>query len=401
VFFPISAEETSKALGQIRRLRHSGNWKRIGASDAYWNAPFLAALVDAVDNSLLEKPLLAFELSTECIRLAERMRQESCPSGSEVGKRSLIAWAYAVHGSSCRTLERYPEAEAAFQKALWLNTKGVLTWASGEIWRRYAALHLCRGSLAGFDFVDKSVPAYAGFPAAQADALVLRGLFHHCLNNDLSAAARDLGKALELVEAKRSAREARTWNAAVHNLAAIYANGTSDLTTLESTLKRVHGVTAGLSRHEPYRRMLCLSVEALLLAPLGATRKSERLLNRARKWLFAHEHFRQGVLCSVDLALIRLREGDTDAARGVISELPNEARNAEAPLVFYLEHRLATGLLPDVKSENLVSLREVLATFAGRPGSEIPQPLGMKYGPSSTGGSPSALADAGTSTPSG
>lgn len=389
MFFPYTAEEASKALGQIRRLRHRGNWTRIGSSDSYWTSPFLAVLVETVESFLLEKPGQAYELSRQGILLAQRIRAEDCPGQSAAGKRSLQAWAHAVHCSSCRALERLTEADSAIHNALALTRKPVFAWANGEVWRRFAALLLSRGSASGFPFVNQAIDAYAGFPGAQADALVLRGLFHQCLNNDPSAAARDQSQALELLGASRSPREERTWMCAIHNLAAIYANGSRDLATLEDTLKQVRRTIGGLSRHEPYRRMLCLWVEAWLMAPLGATRKAERLLTKVCEWLFRHQHYRQGALCSVDRALILIRDGEVAAAKEILLHLPEQIQGGEAPLFVYLEHRLASGLLESASEASLAELREALATIARR-SSLSAQPLGIMYGPSSAEGGSAA-----------
>lgn len=385
MFFPIDAEEWSKALGQIRRLRHRGNWRRIGSSDAYWNAPFFAALVDTVDSLLLEHPDQALELSSQAVILAERIRTEDCPGRSEMGRRSLQAWAHAAQGSSYRRLERYSDSERAFQWALGCIARKVLPWAAAEVWRRYAALLLSQGSPAAFDYVDKALKGYAGFPAGKADAFVLRGGLQMYLQSDLSAAALDTSKALELLEPKRSTREARTWTAAIHNLGVYYSRDRGQVDALEGTLKRVRRCAANLSRHEPYRRVLCLWLEALLLAPLGLSRRSQKLLDRARKWLSRHGHHHQSALCAVDLALIHFQDGDEPAGRAVLAELPGLLAATGSPLVAFPEHRLAAaggGL--EIGEESLVSLRETLDTLSRRP--RTGQPLGMMMGPTSSEG---------------
>jgi tetratricopeptide (TPR) repeat protein len=362
VFFPIDAEDWSKALGQIRRLRHSRNWKRIGSSDLYWNAAFFAVLVDTVDSLLIDNLELAFELSSQGILVAERIRPEACPGGSELGKRSLRAWAQAVHGSSCRALERYDQAEDAFQQALGLASRGVMHWAAAEVWRRFAVLLLAQGSLAGLAFVDKALESYNGFPAGRADALVLRGLFHHFLRNDHCAAAQDTSKALDLVQAKRSPREGRTWWCALNNLRVIYTSGTSDLPTLEATLSRVRMAGRKLTRHEPLRRMFCLWIQGLLLAPLGASRKAERFLTKAMIWLYRNQYSQFALLCSVDLAWLNFRAGDEDSAMAILSKLPRAG--GDARLRTYLDANLEKCWSNGLGDESLAAVREALTAIS-------------------------------------
>ncbi len=363
MFFPISAEETSKALGQIRRLRHAHNLHKIGSSDIYWSAPFLAALVDVVDSLLIEKPEHSFELSAQGILLAERIRPESCPGRSDLGKRSLCAWTQAVHGSSCRALERYPEAEAAFQKALGLVGKKVHEWAAAEVWRRYAALLLFQGSLAGLDFVNRAFENYAGFPAAQADALVLRGLFHQYLEKDLAAAVQDMNSALKLIEAKRSPREARTWSIAIDNLSVLYSRHSTDLATVEASLKNLRQVAQKLSRHEPLRRMACLSLQALMLVPLGSVRKAEKLLVRSISWNFRSRHYLPACIWSVDLARIHFLSGETAAAEAILEGLPAAAADADPKFLAHLQMHLALFRSKLPGEASFEALRDAVASF--------------------------------------
>lgn len=376
MFFPIAADEWSKALGQIRRLRHSGSLKRIGSSDLYWSTTFLAALVDCVDSFLLEKPKVAFELSTEGILVAERIRAESCPGGNAMGKRSLQAWAHAVHGSSCRALGRFREAESEFMTALQLVKLRVQRWAAAEAWRRYAALLLERDSLAGIDFVDKAYDAYTGFPGAQADALVLRGLFSQYLEHQIGAAATYTGAAIELLETRRSEREARTWGIAIHNLMVIYSRKPSDLPALQITLQRVKAAQARLSRHEPRRRMLCLWVQALLLAPLGSTRQAERLLVKAAGWFLRNRFLQQGLPCLTDLAMLHFRCGEQAAALATLAEIAAVAADSAPGQRNYVDKHLAEFSQKGLNEESFATLRDALLAI-NQVDPDADQPLGM------------------------
>ena len=392
MFFPVDADEWSKALGQIRRLRHRGNWERIGSSDAYWTKAFFAALVETVDSLLLEKPDQAFKLSSQGILLAERIRAEDCPGNSELGKRSLKAWAHAVHGSSCRCLERFEEAKAAFEQALWLAGKGVFPWAEAEASRRFAALLWMQGSQACFSYLDRAFRLYGEHSIGLADTLVLRGFCHQYVRNDLPAASREMSNALQLLEPGRSPREARTWASAIHNLSVIYAKGHSDLGILDATLKQIRKAAAALSGREVFRRNLCYGVEALLLAPLGSARMAERLLKRVCRWFFKHGHFHRGALSSIDLAIIHLRGGDKEAALEVVEQLKAELAKAPPEVRRYVEGWLENwfrGEAAELQAEDLTPIREAfcLAAFQQK---ETAQPLGMIDSPPS-GSSPETV----------
>ena len=389
MFFPIDADEWSKALGQIRRLRHRGNWERIGSSDAYWTKAFFAALVETVDSLLLEKPDLAFKLSTQGILLAERIRADDCPGGTELGKRSLKAWAHAVHGSSCRAGEMFEKAEETFQLALWLSgSKAVLPWAAAEADRRYSALLLTRGSLKGLDFVNRALEGYGKHAVGRAKALSLRAIYFQQLLNDSTNAALDIGQALELIEPKNSPEEARIWFAAIHNLNFVSSAGCGDLSTLRTTLRRVHDLEQRLSKNEGYRRALCSWTEGLLLAPLGSTRASKRLLSRCCGWFFRHQHYLMGTLCGIDLALLQLRDGENQLALATVKEVGENLAAAGPAAAAYLEFWVNHRLAEELSEESLTAFRTAMRPLASR----LPangQPSTMTIGPYS-GSSPSS-----------
>lgn len=389
MFFPIKPEEWSQALGRIRRLRNSRNWERIGTSDTYWTAPFLAALVETVDSLLLEDPEQALKLSQQGILVAERIRPIDCPGG-ELGKRSLIAWAHATHGSACRAMNRLPDAGASFQTALGFVAKRVMIWAAAETWRRYAALLLFHQKLEGLAYLDRALEAYSGIPAGQADTLVLRALFHFHLRHDHAAAVSDASAALKLVEAKRSPREARTWKSAIHNLGVVYSRGAGDLATIETTLKRVREAGKKLSRHEPLRRMFCLWIQGLLLAPLGATRKAAKLIAKAGNWMDRNGHPMDGWLCLIDLAILHFNTGEISTAQSIVEGF-SPTRLSE-DLRDILELRLSEFRSQELNEKSLAELREAVELLT-LPGSRRVQPLGMVEGEiSSSGSSPVGLA---------
>lgn len=384
MFFPIGAEEWSKALGQIRRLRHRRNWRRIGSSDAYWTATFLAALVETVDSLLLDEPLQAYQLSEQGIVVAERMRPEDCPGSSEIGKCSLQAWIQAVHGSSCRACERYSEAEGVFEQATWITTtKVVLPWAAAEVDRRYAVLHLYRGSLAGLELVNRALGGYGDHAVGRANSFLVRAIFHQKVLNDSAQAALDLGQVLEIVDPKSSACEARLWIAAIHNLNYIYALRSTDLASLRSSLRLVRGVGKRLSKNEAYRRKLCIWTEALLLAPLGATRSAKRLLIKAKAWLFLNKYYHAGALCAVDLAILQLRDDEKQAAASTVDDLLQILAVAGPATAVYLEFWLHRHLPLDLLERQLLSYREEIVPLGMR-GAGMFQPFTTIIGATSS-----------------
>ena len=380
MFFPVDPEEWKKALGQIRRLRHRGGWLRIGASDAYWTSAFFAALVETVDSLLLEDPEHAYELSRHGIVLAERMRVEDCPEGNEMGKRSLEVWARAVYGSACRASERYEEAEDAFERATWLATqKPVFSWTAAEVDRRHAVLHLTRGSLLGFELVNRALHRYGGHSIGQANALAARAVYHQQIFGDSKQAALDLGQVLELIDPKKGADEARIWLAAIHNLNYVYAVGGSDFETLRLTVRRVRAVAKSLSKNEGHRRALCRWTEALLIASIGSTRNAKRLMFKAKSWLLKNRYFHAGALCAVDLTLLQLRDEEPIEAQATLAELERglAAGGAAAAsyLQFWIEHRLGE----EVAEKSLVAFRSaILPLGQNLPG--IFQPFGTIIG---------------------
>lgn len=376
MYYTYTAEAWSKALGQIRRLRHRGNWSRIGSSDVYWTSAFFAALVETVGQLLLAEPTKALELSEEGLLLAERIRPADCPGGTEAGKRSIKACAQAVYGSCCRAAGFEQDATLAFERALALAPE-VAPWAAGEVFRRYSAFLIDRGDMAALDYLKKALVQFDGIKDAQASTLVCRGVFHQYLANEFSLAAADFQSAIEMVDPKAGPRQGRIWLTAVHNLGLLYSEIPADLSAIQSALKTNRLHAKKLSKHEPFRRMLCLWVEALLLVPLGATRKAARALRKAQRWFFAHNHYHRGALCSIDLILLHLKDGEEHTAWAVLEEMSAQPRKVSTPLAQYLDHRLKSRHLLVADGGCLTAIREALIELEKAP----TQPLGPIEGP--------------------
>jgi len=336
--FPLAAADWDQALAQLRRLRYRENWWRIGSSDTYWDKAFFVALIEMIDMLALSQPEQADELSRQCLRLAERIRVEACPSGTDTGKASLLAWAHAVRGTVCLALDRPKEAKAAFERASWLAGKAaIFPWAKAEVDRRHAALYLIQGNLEGLALLDAALENYGKDSLARAATLVLRAEFFDQLGRDASRASLDLGLALELLEPTKSPQAARLWTSALHYLLHIYAVGRVDLATLEVTFRRIRRIGKRLSKNDGHRRALTTWLEALLMAPLGATRGAKRLLNRSQAWL-AKKGYPTATLCSLDLALLHLRDEELPLAHAALEGLWEAPLREEELTTF--RHRL-------------------------------------------------------------
>jgi len=365
VFFPIDQDKWAQALGQIRRLRSSNRLERISSSDRHWNAVFLAALVETVDSLLLEEPRQALELSAQGVLLAERIRPDECPGGTEVGKRSFRAWAHAVRGSACRASELYEEAEDAFAQATWLATsKVVLPWAAAEVDRRHFWLLAFRGQAEGLELINRSLKNFGDHAIGRAKALMARGVHFQHFVRDASQASLDLSAALTLLDPKRSAEEARVWAIGIHNLNYLSSVGCNDLQALQTTLRRVHALRDSFSHNQGYRRSLCLWTEALLMAPLGSTRGARRLLLKVRGWLERHAYQRAWILCTVDLIILLLREEEGQEAADLLADLDRQLSDgtAEPYLTFWTANQLSN----DGSEANLKTFRDAVL------GSRIP-----------------------------
>ena len=360
MFFNCTAKAWKKAIGQVWRLRQEGTWKRIGGSDVYWTATFFEVLIETIDDMLPENAKQALELSEQGLLLTERIRVEDCPEGSEVGKSSLKVWAYAVHGSCCHAAAgREQEAASAFRQALALAPMAA-PWAEGEAALRYAAWLFDQGDSSGLEYLNRALPCFEGFSVAQADALISRGRLHQHLRNDFASAAADFQAAIGLLDPKADRRQSRGWLSAVHHLGLLYSEIPAEISVIDAALKDIRGRAKGLSKNEAYRRMLCLWVQALLLAPMGVSRKAARGLQKARTWFFGPGHVYRGALCSVDLILLYLIDGDEIAADEALQELLARPGAGSAQLVEYLDHRLRSRHLQLLNEERRAGLREAL-----------------------------------------
>ncbi len=218
-----------------------------------------------------------------------------------------------------------------------------------------------------------------------ADSLILRGMFHFYLRHDHAAAVADTSTALQLLDPKRSSREARSWQSAIQSISNYYTRGTSDLETISLVLKRVREAGRRLSRHEPFRRMLCLWAQGLLLAPLGASRMAVRNITKARDWMYRNRRHLAFCVCTVDLAIVQFRTGDLATAQAILESMATTQRVDDADLQEFLDSRLDEIMSLKLAEKSLAQLREALELFK-RPRAKEVQPLGTKDGSISSAG---------------
>lgn len=216
-----------------------------------------------------------------------------------------------------------------------------------------------------------------------ADALLLRSIYQQQILKNPAHASRDLSLALELLEPLGGPREARKWVVGAYNLNYVHAVSCGDLSSLETTFRRIRALEGKLSKNEGYRRALCTWLEGLLMAPLGATRGAMRFLNRATTWLFKHRYFHPGALCSIDRALLCSRDDEGRQATDILFETETILATAGNGAEAYLDCWKGFLASARITEEELVAFRATFFAPLGLREQGIFRPLPIALGSSS------------------
>ncbi|KXJ04903.1 hypothetical protein AC249_AIPGENE21919, partial [Exaiptasia diaphana] len=212
----------------------------------------------------------------------------------------IFAMATAVKGSAYRVLGRFDESRESYEKSLEIASKP--TVVRGRILQRFAVLE--------FDLVKnatarKRINESLELLESEEDtaiSLIIRanidladGQYLECLQS--------AGFALRSLNPKH---HQRAYLAGVQVLGrGILAGGASS-----EDISAICRLIQELKRNRPRRRSVCWLyldlVEAQIYARLGSHRQAERQFLRVRERLFeaGGEHFREGLLVSLDLAVL-------------------------------------------------------------------------------------------------
>ena len=353
MIFPVDQETARWIQKTISRMRCKNDWATLASREACWTPAFLSALIDEADSLVtagLGQP--AYDLSRHLQLLAERIRRDEGPEG-ELLHRSLVVWSTVVHASSCRLTSRFVECEALFRAAFDRSAAGVLSWARGELARRYGIYLLQRSDLTSFDWADQAIAAFVGNPERLAETLLFRGVAHSYITADNAAAISDFTAAASLLLSLRSNRAQRNLFVAFHNIARqLVADPTQSLSGLGQARKLIQASRRNFGPGISLRKLTSIWVEALLVHRMGWNRHGERLLEKAREGfrkLNFHDEF---IMATLDLVLLLHEDGEPKRAIEVLeSSAPLIAdRCRSAPQV-------RAGWKPTLDKDDLLRLR--------------------------------------------
>jgi hypothetical protein len=315
MIFSVDGETARWIQKTLSRLRCKRDWPSLATRDAYWTPAFLGALIDEVDYLLTAGfGKEAHQISRHLQVLAERIRPEVCPQ-QELGQRSLVVWAVAVHGSSCRYISHFSEAESTFALAFQKAEGGVLPWARADLDRRFAILLTQRGDRRAFDLIESALAGFGDLPEKRAETLILRGVARSEMDNDSSGAISDYSNAAALVDPRKTERARWNYNVALHNLS--YQLIIGDCISFDSVTRARQMLLLTRSYFGQgmcARKLTSFWVEGLLAFRFGWNRHSGRLLEKARRGFLKLGCYDCAMVVSLDLALVLLEDGEPEEA---------------------------------------------------------------------------------------
>ncbi len=320
MIFTVEGEKARWIQKTLSRLRCKDDWSSLASREACWTPAFLSALIDEVDylltSSLGQK---AYDISRHLQVMAERIRAEDCPQG-ELDKRSLVAWAMAVHASSCRATNQFEISQAHFRAAFQKANQGVSPWAMADLDRRYAVYLLQRREWTTFEWIARALPAFEEHPERLAETLILRGAAHTYISRDNSAALADFGRAASLVVSLRTERARHSLFAAFHNMARqLVADSSLSLDSLSRARKLIQISRRHFGQGINRNKLTSIWIEGILVYRMGWNRHGERLLERAREGFRKLELNEEYVMSSIDLALFLRDDGEPEKAQEVLA----------------------------------------------------------------------------------
>lgn len=334
MIFVVDDEKTRWIQKTLSRFRCKGDWDNLTGREACWTPDFLSALIDEVDFRLTAGlGQAAYQISRHLQVLAERIRAEACPHG-ELGKRSLVVWAMACHGSGCRRAGALGEAEATFAAAYFRAEAGVLPWARADLDRRYAILLTQRGDRRAYDHIERALQGFAELLPRKAETLILRGVARIEFDQDTSGAIADYTAAAGLIDPRQDERSRWIYSAALHNIGCqLIAGGTLSFENISRARQMLVLTRSYFGPGLCSRKLTSLWVEGLLAFRFGWNRHAERLLEKARRGFLKLECHDHAMVVSLDLALVLIEDGESDEAARRLNEaaenLPESRKHAE------------------------------------------------------------------------
>lgn len=334
MIFLVDDEQARWIQKTLSRFRCKNDWANLAGREACWTPEFLSALIDEVDFRLTAGlGHDAYEISRHLQVVAERIRAADCRHG-ELGKRSLVVWAMACHGSSCRRTAALSEAETTFAAAYLRTQAGVLPWAQADLDRRYAVLLTQRGDRRAYDYIERALKGFAELLPRKAETLILRGVARTEIDQDTSGAIADYTAAAGLIDPRQDERSRWIYSAALHNISyLLIAGGTLSLETISRVRQMLVLTRSYFGPGLCSRKLTSFWVEGLLAFRFGWNRHSERLLEKARRGFLKLECYDHAMVVSLDLALVLIEDGENEEAARRLGEaaenLPESRKHAE------------------------------------------------------------------------
>ena len=324
-----------RARRQLRRLKLPEQAPKVLNHHCYRTPELCELFCQACDRWLLQDPDAGLAMAMVAAQLVQTLPEST-------RKRQLRVQALSILGSAQRAVGELEEAETAFQRAFDSHRlEAVDSAGEADLLRRHAALLVDQDELEGAALaaqrsVELLTPAA---PGGEADhrlgaALVQRGIV--ALRRErLDTAIDDFGLALGSLDPKR---DERVYDDAIRHLA-LSLRSTPDLGQINRALGYLSTARAALQgRRGSLARNRLLWAESALQIRLGATRRAEKGLLRARAGFVRLGSVSNLVLVSLELAILYRGQGQLEELRHLARETLDECRRLGAG-------RKALGLL--------------------------------------------------------
>lgn len=288
----------SRTVLEIRNL-HPAKAEVLLSDRRFWTEASFDAFVDRCESILFRAPQDGLTLARLAPEFAKKL---GCAPGKQAEALSILGNAYRA----CGLLE---ESLQTFEKITWSRCSAHAT-AFCEV--RLALLYIDLGRFsASLEKLNQSIAVFEsnGDEKQFSIALVIRGILRIEGDGDLRLAILDLARSLAKINARL---RPRLFYTAIHNLSVAILMAATDIGDLSTIMSLIEMARRELRRRRIPRKSIPHAklrwVRALVMKRVGAIRRAEHFLEKAREDFITLGAMTEVAKISLDLGDIYFRE---------------------------------------------------------------------------------------------